>query len=156
MQNSASIFAICIAICIRPRVNEAWGLRRFCDAEAMQKRYRSDADQEVTNCIAICIDFDAEAAMQTRPQSASLPSASRSASISMQKQRCRAAMQKRNRPRCRCAAEREKKSFSTGLELLSETQTGLNHSATPTLIFVKIDLSPHFHTADLFFRCNTV
>ena len=31
----------------------------------MQKRCRSDADPEVTNCIAICIDFDAEAAMQS-------------------------------------------------------------------------------------------
>ena len=46
MQNSASLFSICIAICIRPWGNEAWGLGRFCDAEAMQKRCRCDADQE--------------------------------------------------------------------------------------------------------------
>ena len=92
MQNSASLFSICIAICIRPWGNEAWGLGRFCDAEAMQKRCRCDADQEgalhrssasylhrfrcrssdadeaaiciAAICIAICIDFDAEAAMQ--------------------------------------------------------------------------------------------
>ena len=92
MQNSASLFSICIAICIRPWGNEAWGLGRFCDAEAMQKRCRCDADPEgalhrssasylhrfrcrssdadeaaiciAAICIAICIDFDAEVAMQ--------------------------------------------------------------------------------------------